>query len=113
MTLSAFVSLAAPLAFACNLHALSHDERVRHARSTERLHAAVLETRELESGYRFRLAEPAMDLPALAEWVRLERRCCPFFTFAIEVEGGGGATWLALSGAAGVKEFIRAELSLN
>lgn len=111
MTLSSFVSFA--VAFACNLGALSPDERVRHTRSTGRLHAAVLETQELESGYRFRVSEPGMDLPALAEWVRLERRCCPFFTFAIEVEGDGGATWLALAGAAGAKEFIRAELGLR
>jgi hypothetical protein len=54
-----------------------------------------------------------MDLTALAEWVRLERKCCPFFTFAIEVEGVTGATWLTLSGPPGVKEFIRLELGLS
>lgn len=72
MTLSSFASFA--VAFACNLHALSQDERVRHARNTERLRTAVLETRELESGYRFRVAEPGMDLGLLARAVGRRRR---------------------------------------
>jgi hypothetical protein len=54
-----------------------------------------------------------MDLTALAEWDRLERRCCPFFDFNIEVEGDEGPTWLTLSGPSGVKEFIRLEIGVQ
>ncbi len=117
MSIPAFVSVAAavaaPVVFACNMKALSHEERVHHAANTHRLTAAVVETQEGESSLRFRIAEERMDLPALAEWVRLERKCCPFFTFTIEIEGGAGATWLTLSGPPGVKEFIRLELGLS
>jgi hypothetical protein len=45
--------------------------------------------------------------------MRLERKCCPFFSFTIEVEGGAGSTWLTLSGPPGLKEFIRLELGLS
>jgi hypothetical protein len=117
MPITAFVSVAAaaaaPIVFACNMKALTHTERVQHAANTHRLTAAVVETQEGERSFRFRIAEERMDLTALAEWVRLERKCCPFFTFAIEVEGETGATWLTLSGPPGVKEFIRLELGLT
>lgn len=36
--------------------------------------------------------------------------CCPFFSFAIELESGGGAIWLHLTGRDGVKPFIQAEI---
>jgi hypothetical protein len=46
----------------------------------------------------------------LGDWVALERRCCPFFGFAIEVEPDGGPIWLSLTGDEGVKDFIRLEI---
>ena len=101
--------LAAAAVFACNLGALTAQERAQHARHTRLLVAAVAERQELPEGLRFRLG--GIDLPAVAEWVRLERRCCPFFRFAIEVEADLGPTWLTLSGAPGVKEFVQAELA--
>jgi len=44
--------------------------------------------------------------------VALERRCCPFFEFTIEVGSEGNSTWLSLAGEEGVKDFIRHELAL-
>jgi hypothetical protein len=111
--LSLAVAVAAPATFACNMKALSPAERARHGDNTHRLKTAVVETQEAERGLRFRFSDERMDLMALAEWVRLERRCCPFFTFNIEVEGDGGPTWLTLSGPSGVKDFIRLEIGLE
>ena len=117
MLIPAFVSVAAavsaPIVFACNMKALTHAERVQHAANARRLTTAVVETQEGERSFRFRIAQERMDLVALAEWVRLERKCCPFFSFTIEIEGGAGSTWLTLSGPPGVKEFIRLELGLS
>ncbi|MGI9167336.1 MAG: hypothetical protein ACR2G5_13325 [Pyrinomonadaceae bacterium] len=45
-----------------------------------------------------------------AEFIALERLCCPFFGFAVEVEREGGAVWLILTGREGVKPFIIAEI---
>ena len=53
-----------------------------------------------------------MSLPLLAEWVALERRCCPSFEFTIEVGPERDPTWLSLAGEEGVKDFIRHELAL-
>src|SRR5262245_32859961 len=77
--------------FACNLAALSRDERTVHHRLADTLLAAVRQQRELTNGYAFRL-EPAM-LPTAAEWVALESRCCPFFSFELRLAGDGGPLW--------------------
>ena len=41
-----------------------------------------------------------------------ERLCCPFLTFTLEVSPERGPLLLRLTGAEGVKDFIRAELHL-
>lgn len=101
---------AAGTPLACNLGALSKSERADHARRMGQLAEAVQETRELRDGYAFRLAPGA--LAATAQWVALESRCCPFFTFELELASGGGPLWLRIRGTEGVKAFIRAELGL-
>jgi hypothetical protein len=96
--------------FACNLHALSGAERSRHRALTERLLGSVAARAELADGYGFRFASP--QLGEVAEWVGLESRCCPFFTFELQLARDGGPLWLRIRGADGVKDFIRAEFAL-
>lgn len=96
--------------FACNLKALSTTERARYQEVTKALIAATQEKRELPNGYGLRL--PAASLLTAAEWVSLERRCCPFFTFELEQARDEGPLWLRITGAEGVKAFIRSEFQL-
>ena len=49
-------------------------------------------------------------LVALAEYVSLERLCCPFFDFAIEVGRGGGEVWLRMTGPEGAKGVLEAAM---
>ena len=42
----------------------------------------------------------------------LERLCCPFVRFRLEMEEDGGPLYLSLTGRDGVKEFLRGELGL-
>jgi hypothetical protein len=74
--------------------------------------AAVRERRELTDGYAFLIAASAVTLPEAAEWVDMERRCCPFLTIQLETPGGEDDWWLRLSGPAGAKAFLAAEFSL-
>jgi hypothetical protein len=97
--------------FACNMNALSKEERTRHGELTRALFAAVAERAELESSYAFRLA--ASDLPIVAEWIGFESRCCPFFDFELDLARDRGPLWLRIRGADGVKAFLRAELDLR
>jgi hypothetical protein len=66
--------------------------------------------RELADGYALRLpAENGMIL-SVAEFITLERMCCPFFSFELEVGRDEGALWLKLTGREGVKEFLKSML---
>jgi hypothetical protein len=96
------------LPIACVLTAFTPEERARHDVLLRRLGERVLEVRELPDGYAYRLAPEARAIAELAEWIGLERACCPFLRFTIEVEPAGGPAWLRLTGGSGVKEFVAA-----
>jgi hypothetical protein len=76
----------------------------------DRLRADVRGVRELDDGYAFRHSSTADILLALAEYVSLERLCCPFFDFAIEVGRAGGEAWLRITGPAGAKRVLEAAM---
>src|SRR2546426_5178949 len=97
--------------FACNMTALTKSERVQYARLARTLMAAVQEKRELRNGYAFRL--PPASLVTAAQWVAFERKCCPFFTFEMELARDEGPLWLRITGSQGVKAFIRGEFQLD
>lgn len=96
--------------FACNAAALAPAERLRHQELSKTLLGAVLEKVELKDGYGLRLA--AEHFMNAAEWVSLERRCCPFFTFVLEQGRDQGPLWLRMTGSEGIKPFIRIEFRL-
>jgi hypothetical protein len=98
--------------FACNLKAFTPDQRARHHQLILRFTSAVTEIRELKDGYALRVNAGQAPLVDVAEWIELERRCCPFFDFQIDVHGEDGSLWLSLKGREGVKDFIRVDFSL-
>ncbi|HEY6460905.1 MAG TPA: hypothetical protein VIY73_12165 [Polyangiaceae bacterium] len=68
--------------------------------------AAALERRELLDGWALRLPNDDETLLAVARWSVEERRCCPFFTFAIEREPAPGGLWLRITGPEGAKQVM-------
>jgi hypothetical protein len=99
------------LPIACAPSVFSPAERERWNELRRAWRTGVQEIRELPEGYAFRLDLDRAALPEIAEWIALERRCCPFLAFSLEIEPRGGAAWLGLSGGAGVKEVLRAGFS--
>ena len=95
---------------ACDMNAIEPGERARHVANAGELFRAVEEIKELPGGYAFRLPNDSGALVKAAEFVSLERLCCPFLGFALEVEPEGGPVWLRLNGREGVKAFIREEV---
>ena len=65
---------------------------------------------ELANGYAFRL--PAERWLAVARWAELERKCCPFFAVELSAAPDRGPVWLRITGAAGVKAFMKEEMGL-
>jgi|ERR1044071_1666812 hypothetical protein len=96
--------------FACVMDAIEPDKRQQHLAIAEHLFHSVNEIQELSDGYAFRLSNESDVLLKVAEFISLEKLCCPFFGFIIEVEPEGGDVWLQLTGREGVKAFIKAEI---
>lgn len=96
--------------FACVMNAIEANRRGQHIARIDELFHTVEEIRELPNGYAFRLPNESDLLHRVAEFIALERLCCPFFGFTLEVEPEGGALWLSLTGHEGVKPFIQAEI---
>jgi hypothetical protein len=95
--------------FVCNLGVMNPEERARYLALSRKLMDAGGERRELDNGYAFELAQK-ISIVEIAEWMTFERRCCPFLNLQIEAEPNAGPIWLRMTGAGGVKEFIRAEI---
>lgn len=94
---------------ACNPQALSAEAWTEHQAATKQLFGGLREApEELVDGYAFRFAAEAF--PLVAAFVAHERRCCPFFTFRIEVPPAETAITLCITGSPAAKALIRAEL---
>lgn len=98
---------------ACDLTAMDTEQRERYRALRRRLSEDVHEARELEDGYAFRHSSEAEVLLALAEYVTLERLCCPFFDFAIEVGRDGGEVWLRMTGGQDAKRILQAAQAMT
>lgn len=96
--------------FACDMTAVGPGERGRRLATTGEFFHAVEAVRELPYGYAFRLLKEADVLVRVAEFISLERLCCPFFRFDLGGEAEGGPLWLSLTGREGAEAFIRAEV---
>lgn len=99
--------------FYCNVKAFTKEERVHYNALSAKLKTARISTHELPDGYSFKLEPKEVSLADVAEWVADERKCCPFFTFEIGVEGETGALTLTLKGREGIKPFIRMEFHVT
>jgi hypothetical protein len=95
--------------FACNLKAITADERPRYHELMKRLRLAVRNRSEIANGYTFKLDSKAITLPEAAEWISMERLCCPFLTLQLSVSANQPHWILTLTGPAGVKPLIQAE----
>lgn len=97
--------------FACNALALSPEQRARHGRLVRRMREEA-QVEEWPDGYAFVFAPDASRAVELAEFMTLERLCCPFLHLVLEFRPNGGELRLRLMGTPGVKPFLAAELEL-
>jgi hypothetical protein len=95
---------------ACNLFGLTEQQRKRQQELREQLFEGDRKVRELPDGYAIGLPATTTNILAAAEFVTLERLCCPFFRFELSVGGNAEPLWLRLTGGKEVKEFLKSEL---
>lgn len=92
---------------ACDLSALDAAERARHSALRDELRARRLDAREVADGYAFSYPDDSEIILKLAEFVALERRCCPFFDFTLDIAAGADEVRLTIGGGSDVKAFLR------
>ena len=99
------------LPVACDLAALSAGQRERQRLLQRRLRADVKEIQELSDGYAFRYSSEPSVLLTVAEFITLERLCCPFFDFGLDLERDEGPLWLRMTGGEEAKRVLEAGLA--
>jgi hypothetical protein len=100
-----------PIPFACNLKALTPQERVQGKKLNDQLMSAVVSVRERNDGYALQVDTKTVSVVEVAQWVDLERKCCRFFDFQLDLHGEDGGLWLSLKGPEGVKQFIETDFT--
>jgi hypothetical protein len=93
------------------MDALDGVERRHRAGLTAELASRLAGIEELPDGFAFIFPRERPLFLTLAEWVTLERRCCPFLSFELVLEDREAPVSLRLTGRPGVKEFLRLEFS--
>jgi len=94
---------------ACDLTAMSAEQRKIYQSASRELWAKLEELVELSSGFGFRF--PVDIFLQVAQFVSLERLCCPFLSFDLQLENQP-SFWLRISGPEGVKDFLKTELRI-
>ena len=91
---------------ACNLRALSSEQRKQLEQFGEHVISAITASRDLKDGYAFRIDPAKASLSDVAQWLDVWRRCCPFYEFQIDFHAVDASIWLSVKGRPGVKEYI-------
>lgn len=92
---------------ACEPNAMPAEQQERWIELSKLVYGAIDEIRDLPDGYAARLPNRDDMLALLVEDLNIERKCCPFLRFTIEIEPHDGPFWLRLTGPDGVKDFLR------
>lgn len=92
---------------ACNMTAFSPDERERYRQLRDRVMHAVSVVVEAPTGFSLTVSDslPSIDV---AEWLMLERRCCPFLDLTLHLNHAS-VTTVDLHGGPGTTQFLRGE----
>jgi hypothetical protein len=93
------------LPVACNLNDPAFQRR--RAELMKRFAAGVQETKEIAGGYRYLFPPDGNWIAELAQLISVERECCPFLRFKLEVEPANGPVSLELTGPEGTKDFLK------
>jgi len=91
------------LPLACRL---SGPEQARRRGELEEIFEGCLRTADLEDGYEFYFPGSEEWAFRLTEFIVFERVCCPFLSFGLVFEPGGGPIRLRVRGQAGTKDMV-------
>ena len=88
---------------------LGEPGRARHAALLAELASAGPAVEELAEGFAFRFPSRPYLFLRVAEWIGLERECCPFLAIRLDIEHANRSLRVSVTGPAGTKDLLRAE----
>jgi hypothetical protein len=91
---------------ACNIGAIGEADLPSYKILCTRLQNAITDRRELSDGYALRFDGELFSLMDAAQWVSLERLCCPFLMFQLQTIGSDHDYWLTLQGPSEAKAIV-------
>ncbi|ACV63337.1 hypothetical protein Dtox_2535 [Desulfofarcimen acetoxidans DSM 771] len=98
---------------ACCKFTFSEEEKNHYTQLRNKIFNDLIRTEELADGYSFIFSVSERDfLHDLADWIPLEKKCCPFLQFSVLINQDEYVR-LQLTGPSEVKNFLLNELELN
>jgi hypothetical protein len=95
---------------ACDLSAISSDDRLRHRELRARLYAALISWREIGGGYALRLNDERISSEEVSDWIKMEGLCCPWLS--LETESTlQGTLEVRMTAPDQAKQVLRAEFT--
>jgi len=99
---------------ACDLSVFgSKDNAIQHEKNSGSVLKKCEGVEERPDGYAFRYPYSPEMFTTLSQWITMENKCCPFFTFALRLvpDGTRRTIWLEIGGSNEIKEFIAINFS--
>lgn len=96
----------------CNLGALNPHQRVKHKKLRDQLRNLVCEVHTEPEGVVIFLPANSDCMILVSEFITLERLCCPFLNFILEVKSDKRFILLYLTGTEEAKTFLEAQLGI-
>ncbi len=90
--------------------AMDETQKARHRVVFQHVKSAVLSAERISGGFAIRYPADADTVVQLAEFITLERLCCPFLGFEIRLDAGADHVELRITGGPDVQEFLQAEI---
>ncbi|PWU70422.1 MULTISPECIES: hypothetical protein [Gracilibacillus] len=97
---------------ACQKLCFSNEEKMLYEELRGKIFKELVKIEELEDGYTFVLEGKEHLLSDLVIWIPLEKKCCPFLKFTINIYHDD-YLYLKLTGPDETKQFLLLELKLD
>lgn len=92
---------------ACDMTALSADERREYDVLRPRVLDSLEDVHETVNGFGLRIGS-AVSIRDVAQWLEMEHRCCRFLDIVLALKGDG-TTWIEMGGSPAIKAFLKEE----
>ena len=98
----------------CTIACQLPDEAFKQRKATigSTIVSKAILTEEIERGSQFSFPYSETMLTELAEFINVEKQCCPFINFHLVLDNNSNNIVLLLTGAEGTSEFIKYGLEM-